>query len=82
MLRNPLMYNFSKIMTIKNKKNYLNYLGIKILLFCVLSSLPVLYYTYLFPELLTGQHISLKAINYFLLGNLFSIHIKDRNKSY
>ena len=43
---------------------------IKIFLLCVLSSLPVLYYTYLFPELLTGQHISLKAINYFLLGNL------------
>ena len=43
---------------------------IKIFLICVLSSLPVLYYTYLFPELLTGQHISLKAINYFLLGNL------------
>ncbi len=43
---------------------------IKIFLLCVLSSLPVLYYTYLFPELLTGQHISYKAINYFLLGNL------------
>ena len=43
---------------------------IKIFLLCVLSSLPVLFYTYLFPELLTGQHISLKAINYFLLGNL------------
>ncbi len=43
---------------------------IKIFLICVLSSLPVLYYTYLFPELLTGQHISLEAINYFLLGNL------------
>ena len=42
----------------------------KIFLLCVLSSLPVLYYTYLFPELLTGQHISLKAINFFLLGNL------------
>ena len=40
------------------------------MLLCVLSSFPVLYYTYLFPELLTGQHISLKAINYFLLGNL------------
>ena len=43
---------------------------IKIFLLCILSSLPVFYYTYLFPELLTGQHISLKAINYFLLGNL------------
>ena len=43
---------------------------IKIFLLCVLSSLPVFYYTYLFPELLTGQHISLNAINYFLLGNL------------
>ena len=43
---------------------------IKIFLLCAFSSLPVLYYTYLFPELLTGQHISYKAINYFLLGNL------------
>ena len=43
---------------------------IKIFLLCAFSSLPVLYYTYLFPELLTGQHISYKAINYFLLGYL------------
>lgn len=42
---------------------------IKLFFICVLSSIPVLYYTYLFPELLTGQHITYKAINYFLLGN-------------
>jgi hypothetical protein len=42
---------------------------VKLFFICVLSSIPVLYYTYLFPELLTGQHISYKAVNYFLLGN-------------
>ena len=42
---------------------------IKLFLICVISSIPVFYYTYLFPELLTGQHISYKAINYFVLGN-------------
>jgi len=52
---------------------YLQYFTIKsfIKLFgiCVISSIPVLYYTYLFPELLTGQLITPRAINYFLLGN-------------
>ena len=42
----------------------------KIFLICVISSIPVFYYTYLFPELLTGQHITYKAVSYFLLGNL------------
>lgn len=42
---------------------------IKLFLICVISSVPVFYYTYLFPELLTGQHISYKAISYFVLGN-------------
>ncbi len=42
----------------------------KLFIICVISSIPVFYYTYLFPELLTGQLITPKAINYFLLGNL------------
>ena len=42
---------------------------IKLFILCVLSSLPAFYYTFLFPELLTEQHISYKAVNYFLLGN-------------
>ena len=42
---------------------------IKLFLLCIISSIPVFYYVYLFPELLTGQHISLNAINFFLLGN-------------
>jgi len=42
---------------------------IKLFGICVISSIPVLYYTYLFPELLTGQLITPRAINYFLLGN-------------
>jgi len=42
---------------------------VKLFLICVLSSIPVFYYTYLFPELLTGQNISFDAINYFLIGN-------------
>ena len=41
----------------------------KLFIICVISSIPVFYYTYLFPELLTGQLITPKAINYFLLGN-------------
>jgi len=36
---------------------------------CFLSSIPVFYYTYLFPALVTEQFISYKAIPYFLLGN-------------
>ena len=42
---------------------------IKLFLICVATSVPVLYYTYLFPELLTGQLMTLRAINYFLIGN-------------
>ena len=42
---------------------------ISLFLICVLTSIPVFFYTYMFPELLTGQHISLNAVNYFLLGN-------------
>ena len=42
-----------------------------------MSSIPVLYYTYLFPALATEQHISIKAIPYFLLGNtsIMSIYL-------
>ena len=48
-----------------------------ILFGCFLSSIPVLYYTYLFPALATEQHISIKAIPYFLLGNtsIMSIYL-------
>jgi hypothetical protein len=49
---------------ILNLKNFIKLFGI-----CVLSSLPVFFYVYRFPELLTGQHISVSAINFFLLGN-------------
>jgi hypothetical protein len=45
-------------------KNFIKLFGI-----CVLSSLPVFFYVYKFPELLTGQLISVRAINFFLLGN-------------
>ncbi len=48
---------------------------VKLFLICILSSLPVFYYTFLFPELLTGQHMSLDAINYFLIGNSSIISI-------
>jgi hypothetical protein len=45
-------------------KNFIKLFGI-----CVLSSIPVFLYVYKFPQLLTGQHISIYALNYFLLGN-------------
>ena len=45
-------------------KNFIKLFGI-----CVLSSIPVFFYVYRFPELLTGQLISIYALNYFLLGN-------------
>jgi hypothetical protein len=55
------LYKYFLFFSIKN--------FVKIFLICVISSIPAFYYTYLFPELLTEQHISYKAINYFLLGN-------------
>ncbi len=55
------LFKYFQYFTIKN--------FIKLFIICVISSIPVFYYTYLFPELLTGQLITLKAINYFLLGN-------------
>lgn len=45
-------------------KNFIKLFGI-----CILSSIPVFFYVYRFPELLTGQLISIYALNYFLLGN-------------
>ena len=45
-------------------KNFIKLFGI-----CVLSSIPVFFYVHRFPELLTGQLISIYALNYFLLGN-------------
>ncbi len=50
---------------------------INLFVICVISSIPVLVYVYYFPELLTGQHISAKAYNYFLLGNssIMSLYI-------
>ena len=42
---------------------------INLFLICVITSVPVLFYTYIFPILITGQHISINSINYFLLGN-------------
>jgi hypothetical protein len=60
---------------------YYQHLNLKvfflILFGCFLSSIPVLYYTYLFPALATEQFISFKAIPYFLLGNasIMSIYL-------
>lgn len=42
---------------------------VKLFGICVVSSIPVFLYVYKFPQLLTGQHISIYALNYFLLGN-------------
>ena len=61
--------------------SYYQHLNLKvffIILFgCFLSSIPVLYYAYLFPELATEQQISIKAIPNFLLGNasMMSIYL-------
>ena len=42
---------------------------LKLFSLCVLSSIPVFLYVYKFPELLTGQKISVYAMNNFILGN-------------
>ena len=47
-----------------NKRSFIN-----LFIICTATSLPVLYYTYLFPSLFTEQHVSLNSIKYFLLGN-------------
>lgn len=48
---------------------------VKLFFICILTSIPVLAYTYLFPELITEQHIGLRFINYFLLGNASMISV-------
>ncbi len=50
---------------------------INLFLICVCTSIPVLYYTYLFPALILEQHMSLNSIKYFLLGNssMMSIYL-------
>jgi hypothetical protein len=58
------IYFLNQYYKVLNFKNFAMLFGI-----CILSSIPVFFYTYKFPELLTGQHISFGAINYFLLGN-------------
>lgn len=58
------IYFLNEYYKVLNFKNFVQLFGI-----CVFSSIPVFFYTYKFPELLTGQHISISAINYFLLGN-------------
>ena len=58
------IYFLHQYFLILKKINFLKLFGI-----CVLSSIPVFFYTYKFPELLTGQVISINALNYFLLGN-------------
>ena len=55
------MYRYYQIIYFRN---FIKLFGI-----CVLSSIPVFLYVYKFPQLLTGQHISIYALNYFLLGN-------------
>jgi hypothetical protein len=78
------LFRYYQVLT---KINFLKLFGI-----CVLSSLPVLFYTYKFPELLTGQVISINALNYFLLGNssimsitlypIFLINVLYKNINY
>jgi len=58
------IYFLNEYYKVLNFKNFVQLFGI-----CIFSSIPVFFYTYKFPELLTGQHISIGAINYFLLGN-------------
>lgn len=55
------LYEYYRALTFRS---FINLFGI-----CILSSIPVFFYTYNFPELLTGQKISINAVNYFLLGN-------------
>ena len=55
------LYNYYKTLNLSS--------FLKLFSLCVLSSIPVFLYVYKFPELLTGQLISIYAINYFILGN-------------
>jgi hypothetical protein len=47
-----------------NIKSFVN-----LFIVCIITSLPVIYYAYLFPALITEQHISIHSLKYFLLGN-------------
>ena len=47
-----------------NVKSFIN-----LFIVCIFTSLPVIYYVYLFPGLITQQHISLHSLKYFVLGN-------------
>ena len=58
------IYFLQKYYEIISLKNFIKLFGI-----CILSSIPVLFYVYKFPALLTEQFISIYALNYFLLGN-------------
>ena len=58
------IYFLQKYYEVISLKNFIKLFGI-----CILSSIPVLFYVYKFPALLTEQFISIYAINYFLLGN-------------
>ena len=58
------IYFLNEYYKILSFKNFVQLFGI-----CILSSIPVFFYIYKFPELLMGQHIGIGAINYFLLGN-------------
>jgi hypothetical protein len=47
-----------------NIKSFIN-----LFIVCIFTSLPVIYYVYLFPGLITEQHISIYSLKYFVLGN-------------
>ena len=55
------LYRYYRII---NLKSFIN-----LFIICTITSLPVLAYTYIHPALITGQHMSINSINYFLLGN-------------
>ena len=55
------LYRYYQIINIKS--------FINLFIICIITSIPVLAYTYIHPALITGQHISINSINYFLLGN-------------
>jgi hypothetical protein len=58
------IYFLKKYYDIISFRNFIKLFGI-----CVLSSIPVFFYVYKFPALLTEQFISFHALNYFFLGN-------------
>ena len=58
------IYFLYRYYLILNQKSFIN-----LFLICVITSVPVLIYAYIYPVLITGQHISINSISYFLLGN-------------